>query len=202
MQNPNSPYSQPETQAPAYGPNPGQLPPGGYVNPQAQKRGFPWTAVLVTSIVTSGVWIIVLIAVLAMDIGQRVTEQFGNWLEEPFVVDVDYPNTVERGNVLELTSTVAPVGSEAEIINSIDLWDTFIDGFEVVSTEPPFIEQVGHYGDFESFFFDPITAEPGTTETVTFRLRPTAAGTFAGDADVCNPVESFTEVPLEITVTK
>lgn len=86
------------------------------------------------------------------------------------------------------------------ILDSIDVSESFLAGFQVVSVDPQPTGTV-HIPVFDqrSWSFG-ISVAPGDTLSATFRLEPVEPGHFSGDIDVCNPNQDFTTLFVDVVV--
>ena len=110
------------------------------------------------------------------------------------------PSKVRLGDEFDLTVTVSNPYSSRVTLDSIDVYHSFLKGFEVVSVNPA-RDRVKQYDglSFESWYFERTFSEGEDLEIVC-RLRATKTGTFRGDFDICNPVQDFNSVEAEIVV--
>lgn len=86
------------------------------------------------------------------------------------------------------------------ILDSIDIGDAFLAGFQIIRIEPepegttdlPFLDQ-------RSWAFEKVVP-PGGSMAVTFTLRPVTEGRFTGSVDVCNPKQQFKSLFADVIV--
>lgn len=112
------------------------------------------------------------------------------------------PLEAETDSTVTMVVTVTNVHKRAVTLDSIDIDNGFLEGFQVVSIEPrptdtmriPVIDQ-------RSWEFGRAVA-PGETVAVTFTMRAVAAGRYSGDIDVCNPNQDFKTLYADIIVRK
>jgi hypothetical protein len=136
-----------------------------------------------------------------------LTAAFGLW----FLFFRDRPNldatltvdpAVELDAITAMVVTATNGHSRPVTLDSIDVDDAFLAGFQVVSVDPrpretshiPLIKQ-------RSWEFG-RAVPPGGVFTVTFTLRAVAEGRFSGDVDVCNPNQDFTSLLADVMVRK
>lgn len=141
----------------------------------------------VTAAVTSAIWLAGIVSFLAF---------FGD--TAPFSVTVGAPESVKLGDEFPLVVTTRNVGDEPSTLGSIDLYDSFAAGFEVVKVAP-FPREVSNLFDLRSYFFTEQLA-PGAEVVVTFTLRAVKSGTWAGQVDSCTPAEDYASVNVVIHV--
>lgn len=139
---------------------------------------------LVTMVVTSLVWL-----------GIGATMWYYLYDAPPrFYVEMEYPDTVAVGEEFDLTFSVKNRDLGSRTLNSIDVHDDFLGGFEVVSITPSpgSREDLWGYGIFN--FDESIKASDALI--VTMKLRARNVGLWSGDVDFTNPLENYvTRVP-------
>lgn len=86
------------------------------------------------------------------------------------------------------------------ILNSIDVGDSFLDGFQVVKIEPS-PSATEHLYYFRRWDFGQ-TVDPGATLQVRFELKAVLEGHFSGDIDVCNPNLDYKTLLADVVVRK
>jgi len=124
-----------------------------------------------------------------------------SWMgDEPFIVVLDAPATANMDEVITLKVTATNIGEDTATLGSIDVYDTFLEGFDVVRITPKPKNESGIFG-FQSYYFDGFLMEPGESATVSFELKASKAGTWEGDVDCCTPLENFSTAVATITVT-
>ena len=110
---------------------------------------------------------------------------------EPIVqLDEEFTLTVNAANAEE-----API-----VLDSIDIDDTFLDGFQVVDVQPA-PSDTSHFMGMRSWYFERSVA-PGDTLQVQFTLRAVQEGHFSGDVGVCNPNQDVSTVVADVMVRK
>lgn len=139
---------------------------------------------LVTMVVTSLIWV-----------GLGATAWFYMYDAPPkFYVEMEYPDTVAIGEEFDLVFEVLNRDSGSRTLNSIDMHDDFLGGFEVVSMTPSPGSREDLWG-YRIFNFDE-SIKSSNTLTVTMRLRAETVGYWSGDVDFTNPLENYvTRVP-------
>lgn len=112
------------------------------------------------------------------------------------------PAQVTLGSTASMVvSATNPHKQEVEL-NSIDIDEAFLAGFQVVSVVPeaketsqiPIVNQ-------RTWVFE-RKVPPGESLTVTFTLRAVAEGRFTGDVDVCNPSQDYKTHVADVVVSK
>ncbi len=112
------------------------------------------------------------------------------------------PSEVEMGSTLTLKITTTNSHNKPVTLDSIDIDDAFLKGFQVVKINPapsgtthiPFTQQ-------RSWDFGKAVSPRGAF-SVTFQLKAVADGHFSGDVDVCNPNQDFKTLLADVVVTK
>lgn len=110
------------------------------------------------------------------------------------------PSEVELGATVALVITATNPHRKAVTLDSVDIEDSFLSGFQVVSIDPkPTGTTHVSVASQRSWGFGTVVA-PGGSLAVTFRLKPVLEGHFSGDVDVCNPNQNFTTVLADVMV--
>lgn len=101
-------------------------------------------------------------------------------------IDLVAPETVAVGDVFDVTLEVTNHGDEVHVIDSIDIANDVLDGFEVFSVDPepagelslePFLDQYSYTMELD--------VEANGSQTVTFSLGALEEGSYDGSFDVC-----------------
>ncbi|HYD42889.1 MAG TPA: hypothetical protein VEB43_18805 [Anaeromyxobacter sp.] len=116
----------------------------------------------------------------------------------PFAVDVQAPAEVAAGEKATLEVRASNPTSERLKLGSIDVYDSLLDGFEVIDVEPR-PDRRDHTVNLSSFYYARSLA-PGDAFTMRLHLRARRAGVFTGDVDVCTPLEQFVTTSVSIVV--
>ena len=156
-------------------------------------------AVILTACIT-----LILTSILWMGIGLLI---YKTWMSEdawaggePFGVELDAPVTAAVGEVFTMEVTATNPGDKTVTLGSVDIYDTFLEGFEVLRVTPTPERDDGIF-DFHSYFFEGMPIEPGGSATVSFKLKAVKPGRWQGDVDCCTPMESFSTAVALIEVT-
>ena len=120
-------------------------------------------------------------------------------LSDPFQLLVEHPTSVGVGDEFDVEIEVINSSDGELAIRSVDLEETFLGGFEVISFKPAAEDTDAMLG-WMTWYLDPISISPGGSQSLTIRLRATDGGIFLGDLDVCTPNETFTTYPVSIRV--
>jgi hypothetical protein len=129
----------------------------------------------------------------------------GYWLvhEAPMLdAKLSVPSEVALDSTAELVVTVTNPHEEEVALDSIDIDDAFLEGFQVVAVEPePSDTTSVPLMDQRSWDFgEPVG--PGKSLTVKFTLKPVSEGRFSGAVDVCNPNQDFESLFADVVVKK
>jgi hypothetical protein len=129
-----------------------------------------------------------LLCLIAVVVAVLAGSAFFRWLaEEPENVDVqvDTPITVTPDETFTIEISVENLGTEAQILDSIDITDSYLEGLAIQRAEPPFTESYSvPVVDYQSYTFR-RTIQPGETLRVQLYVQPLKAGDFNGEIDVC-----------------
>lgn len=112
--------------------------------------------------------------------------------------------TVQQPSAAALNSqfTLAVVATNREQqpikLDSIDIDDSFLKGFQVVEVDPAPASTM-HILNQRSWGFEQAI-QPGQGVTVTFTLKAVEKGHFSGDIDVCNSTQDCTTVIGDVVV--
>lgn len=112
------------------------------------------------------------------------------------------PAEVALESRVSMVVTVKNGHRQPVTLDSIDVEDAFLAGFQVVKIDPepkdtmhvPFLAQ-------RSWEFGKAVA-PGESLSVTFHLKPVTEGHFSGDVDVCNPNQDYKTLLADVVVKK
>lgn len=110
------------------------------------------------------------------------------------------PTRVALDSEFELVVTVSNPHPKPMTLDSIDLYEDFLEGFQVLSITPEPSDS-NAYGGMRSWEFgDSIS--PGDELKIRFELRAVEEGRFKGDLDVCNPKMDYRTLVPDIVVRK
>lgn len=108
------------------------------------------------------------------------------------------PSTVQVDSTLTLVVTATNNHTQAIVLDSIDIQDSFLDGFQVIEVNPEPADTTHIFGmrswDFGS------AVPPGDSQVIHFTMKAIQEGHFSGDVDVCNPNQDFTTVIADVVV--
>ena len=108
------------------------------------------------------------------------------------------PTTVIAGETLALTVTASNPHPQTVILDSVDIDDSLLEGFQVVGVTPR-ARDTSHIFHMRTWSFGKAVP-PGMVQTIRFDLRAIEAGHFSGDIDVCNPNQDFVTLLGDIVV--
>ena len=95
----------------------------------------------------------------------------------------DIPVEVTSGDTFNFTVTVKNDDNKEHELRSIDIDESFLDGFYIVNTDPSTKEEYNVWGQQ---IFEFKSNLPGSSETkVTFTAKALKTGDFSGDLDIC-----------------
>ncbi len=109
-------------------------------------------------------------------------------------MEVDCPADVRVGETFDVVIDITNERSEVFLLDSIDVADTYLEGFSVQSLDP--VEDSSMhlpFFDMQSFtYLEEI--DPGQTFTITLTLRAENTGAYRGDLDICESVRFVTQM--------
>ena len=162
---------------------------------------------VITAAVTSLLWLVVggvafMFWKSSSDIGSSGFDfDHTSFMGEPFQVEFNAPSTAKVGETFTLSITATNMGDEKTTLNSIDIYDELLDGFEVVRISPGSTEKMDLM-NFRSHYFSGLNLDAGESTTVSFELKAVKPGMWSGDVDCCTPSESFSSATVAIEVTE
>jgi hypothetical protein len=112
-------------------------------------------------------------------------------------VAVGSPDQVNAGDTFIIELRVANDAAEPQIIQSIDVYDSYLAGVLLKSSDPPWSSS-SHIMDFVTYDYD-LEIPPGGQQVVKFEASAIQAGDFQGDFDVC--INSDTSFITEVVRT-
>lgn len=120
--------------------------------------------------------------------------------EPPFRVVLNYPAEVAFGSEFAVAVAVENSSEEAATLGSIDIYDSLLDGFELISSRPAFVG-VDDVLNFQTLWYQ-TELQPDAPQTFTLTFRATRPGRHGGQLDVCTPTEVCTTVYAAIAVAE
>ena len=117
-------------------------------------------------------------------------------------IQVDAPLEVSNGDRFVVTIRIENTASETQVLHSIDVWDRYLEGIAIVSTEPAY-RQSYHVPIDNTQAFE-FYRDIGPYETITIKLNATAVspGDFNSFFDACiNSDISYLTYPIRTVVT-
>lgn len=149
--------------------------------------------VLIGCLGTTVLTLVVLVAVVWYVVGRNLPV-----LE----VAMSLPLEAEMESTVPMVIMATNTHNAPITLDSIDIDDSFLAGFQVVSIDPR-PDDTSHLGICHQRtwgFGKPVA--PGASLSVTFLLKPVAEGRFAGDIDVCNANQDFKTLLADVVVKK
>ena len=145
------------------------------------------TTSLITFFTTSALWVagVVLLAYYFMD-------------SPNFSVTVESPTEVKREEVFTISIDVNNPSDDSITLGSIDIYDSLLEGFEIIKIEPNPEETDSIFG-FHTAYFNHVL-NPRESFRSTYTLRAETAGLWIGDIDCCTPSEKFVTTSRAIRV--
>jgi len=170
------------------------LPPDGLMlkdaamHPTFERNKLILITALITMFITSLVWV---------GIGAA-----GYWLvtreSPPFAVELGHPNLVQTGETFTLNVKVTNEGADDLKFAELDLYDTFLDGFEVIAIRPKPKTKERVFGIVTYSFSRKL--KPAESTAIEIELRAKETGIWAGGVDVCTPTMNYVTQYAEIEV--
>ncbi len=143
---------------------------------------------LITMIVTSLVWV-----------GIGAVGYWFIYTESPsFEIQVDHPDTVQLGEVVEVKISVKNTGADDVFLANLDVYDELTDGFEIIDVSPKHSSSERLWG-YHSYNLRKKLA-PGDVHDLTLKLRAKEVGLWSGDIDACNTMQNMVTYYTEIEV--
>jgi hypothetical protein len=144
--------------------------------------------VAITFVATSVLWIGIIIGLYWFYYGS----------EPPFRVVLNHPAEVALGSEFTVAVAVENSSDEPATLGSIDIYDSLLDGFELISSRPAFAG-VDDVLNFQTLWYQ-TELQPDSPQTFTLTFRATRPGRHGGQLDVCTPTEVCTTVYATIGV--
>jgi hypothetical protein len=103
-------------------------------------------------------------------------------------IDLTYPEKVKIGETFDLGIQISNLSNQPQFLDSIDLYTTYLKGFHLIGSEPPFIKSRVIYPDtkaeYTTYAFEE-DIDGKSSETVRFHLTAEKKGIFLGHVFVC-----------------
>jgi hypothetical protein len=144
--------------------------------------------VAITFVATTILWIGVVIGLYWFYFGS----------EPPFRVALNHPAEVALGSEFAVAVAVENSSDEPATLGSIDIYNSLLDGFELISSRPAFVG-VDDVLNFQTLWYQ-AELQPDSPRTFTLTFRATRPGRHGGQLDVCTPTEVCTTVYATIAV--
>lgn len=114
---------------------------------------------------------------------------------------LDAPHSVTLDSEFEIVVTATNPHAESVTLDSIDIQQTFLDGFQVVGVTPEPVDTMNVFGMIRTWEFG-IPVAPGDSTEIRFEFRAVEEGRFSGDLDVCNPNQDWKTLVPDIVVKR
>jgi Na+-transporting methylmalonyl-CoA/oxaloacetate decarboxylase gamma subunit len=143
--------------------------------------------------VASSLFVLVLVC---SGVGYLVYRNFGEQFVEPqnIAIAVKSPDRVKPREAFTIEITIANSADEAQTLDSIDIYDTYLKGVRMQRSNPAWSASAT-VGDFVTYNYQLEIPARGEL-VVKFDARAIGPGDYAGDFDVCinNELSYLTEV--------
>ena len=146
--------------------------------------------VVITFVVTSAFWLAIIVGAAYFYLDS----------ESPLQVTIETPNQVAPGESFDLVLNVINAGDKRTGMHSVDLYDQFLQGFDVVDAAPPIVDDA-QIGNFRTLWFE-HALEPGETVSARIHLKASQLGRHSGQIDVCTGLELCANIYETIEVVK
>lgn len=103
---------------------------------------------------------------------------------EGWTADVEAPLTVAVGDEFEVVAMVTNETGEDQMLHSIDIGETYLDGIAVTGSEPDFTDSF-LIGDGTYTHTLEVDVPAGESAEVTFMMTALSAGDYSGAFDIC-----------------
>lgn len=116
-------------------------------------------------------------------------------------IEVSAPAEVDPGEAFEIRIRVTDTSGSKRLLDSIDVADELLPGFDIRSTDPPYRGKIHIPGDNTQSYDLQMEVPASGTTAVVFHAVATRSGTWSGDLDVCvDGVASYVPKPVRIRV--
>jgi hypothetical protein len=116
-------------------------------------------------------------------------------------VSIAAPRTVSIGQEFEVLLSITNTADEDQSLNSVDIENVYLEGIEVLGSDPEYYESFGIDMDNTVSYSYEINIRPGETLVVMFYCKAISAGKFEGKMDVCiNTGFNYESVDVSTTV--
>ncbi len=112
------------------------------------------------------------------------------WVTPPegIIVTIDLPEQVSVDEVYPIEVTVQNVSLEEREVTIIEMQDSFLEGIDIISSDPIFADKLGGFG-FDTHYFEELYIQPESEAVIIFEARADREGYFIGDINVCIDTE-------------
>ena len=116
----------------------------------------------------------------------------------PFIVDIKIPEKVSVNELFDVVFIVRNLGERFKILESVDIYKTFISNFTLESMSPN-VKANRELINFISFDVN-IKLLPQQAEKVILKLRAVKSGSFIGTVMVITPQNEITQASVGVFV--
>ena len=141
-------------------------------------------------------WLSVMVAICV--VGTAIDLYYKNRELPVLDASLSMPSQAELDSTVIMVVTATNTHTKPLILASIDVGDSFLEGFQVVKIEPSPLATKQIF-DFRRWDFGQ-TVDPGGTLQVRFELKAVLEGHYSGDIDVCNPNLDFKTLLADVVV--
>lgn len=121
--------------------------------------------------------------------------------KDDFRAEIDAPALVKRGEPFNVTVRVFNDAASPQVLESLDIDDTWLDGITITSTNPPYTDAAHVPIDNTYSYTLKQTIPPGGSVDVVIQATGVTNGTHAGEIDVCvGGMARFNSYPVSTTV--
>lgn len=147
------------------------------------KKGSTWRVILITALLT-------FLATTVLWVGGGALGYFLIMREPPdFHVTLEHPEVVAVGEEFDFLVSVENPSGKPLTLDSIDFYNSLLDGFEVVSADPRPASKGGIL-NFTTYYLGK-KARSASSYDFKLRLRAKTSGFWEGDVDVCTVFGNF-----------
>ncbi len=180
--------STPPPPVPAFTPGPAPKPAG-----MSKTTAVILTAV-VTGVLTSLCWVLVYFTIKDLgDLGEMFSSE-----PPPFYISAEAPELMEVGDTCVIDVRVSNESDKKHTLSYIDIMDSLLDGFEVVSIHPKPRSKSNSFGVYS--YHSKHHLEPGEEANFKFTLKAKELGEWSSTIDACDPMHEYVSDTVEIEV--
>jgi len=110
------------------------------------------------------------------------------------------PSNAALDETVTMVVTVTNTHKEPVALDSIDVDNSFLEGFQVIEIIPKPKSTQNLYEYYQRSWDFSQDVAPGDSVAIQFRLKAVVEGHFSGDVDVCNPNQDFKTLLADVVV--